>query len=363
LGFILPGTHKRAIVRNAKAKLIERTNQEIERILRDVQHIPGYTKRLTDSQEQQELDEKEVERLARSGKLHTFAEFSRAVLQAVDHYNDKKPHSGVVRESRGRAYTPLEYLKLCIQEGSWRPVSLSGDLVEYIFLPRTSRVVDRGRIRFGREVYEAEELIPLDGQRVDLRFDPLDPSWLAVLHGGEYLCVAELMQYGSMKDKDLTARKIAEKRRLRAQFMEQYRSLTSGIPDLREQSQIPTYERAPALIARDRRRKAQEREELYRERTPEQMQAELSEAERAARAEAKCRAEAKTPKLPPRPDYFPSRRFQWCLEYLRAGGDLSEEDREFFDDYLSKMDQVEQQDVLRGLAFDLQWREHEAAEA
>jgi putative transposase len=364
ISLILPGTHKRAIVRNAKAKLIERTNQEIERILRDVQRIPGHTKRLTDSQEQQEMDEKEVQRLAKSGKLHTFTEFTGAVLQAVEHYNNKD-HSGVVRESRGRAKTPLGYLELCREDGSWQPVRLHKDLLEYIFLPRTSRKVNRGTIQFQREIYEAEELLRLEGQRVDLRFDPFDPSWLAVFRAGEYVCVAELMERGSMKNKELTARKIAEKRRRRTELMEQYQSLTSSVPDLINYSQVPVYERAPALIARDRARKAQEREELYGERTPEQMQAELSEAEKRAKAEAKCRAEAKAPKLPPRPDYFltQERRFQWCLDYLRAGGDLLEKDREFFDDYLAKMEEKDREDVLLGLAFESSRRQYEAAEA
>ena len=158
------GEHRWAVVRNAKAKMIEGTNKEIERILVNELRLPGYVKRLTDSAEDQEVDQKEAEALARSGKLPTLSEFVAALFEAADHYNRKKRHRGVYEEWRRLAWgpidrnraTPMACLEMCYRHEGWRPNRLSQEAAEILFLPRKEVTVNRGLLKFQEEHYRAQ---------------------------------------------------------------------------------------------------------------------------------------------------------------------------------------------------------------
>lgn len=325
----LPGTHRKAIVRNAKAKMIEGTFSALEGILRNQLKLPGNVKRLAAAREEQDIDHQEAERLALAGKLPTFQEFILSVLQAMDHYNARKPHRGVLREwrwkPRPKQATPMQCLAACYLAQEWQPVRMSESVLNLIFLPRVSRTVDRGRIRFQKRLYEDEALITLSGQRVDIRHDPLDPEWILVFHGGAFICQAEPLEYSSMKDRDLADRKIAEKARRRKQFLEEYRRLTSRIPDFREYSRAPAAERTAALVGKAKRRRAQQRAELYRVRSPEELAAEIAKIENYR---------------PPRP-VFTSEvdRYRWILDQMAASAEIDQADRDFVAAYESHMNQ------------------------
>ncbi|HUU40433.1 MAG TPA: Mu transposase C-terminal domain-containing protein [Desulfatiglandales bacterium] len=355
---ILPGTHKKAIVRNAKAKLIENTNLVMEGILRNQFRVPGHVKKLGGNQEENEVDQKEIDRLAASGKLLTFREFVITVYKAMDWYNFQKTHRGVLREWSWRPKpvkaTPMDCLRACYAEG-WRPVRLSQEAVDLIFLakdPRT-RTVDRGTISFRSEFYRHDKLIKMNGEKVDIRFDPFDPEWLLVFHNGEYVCRAEPVEYSSMKNLNLAARKIEEKRRLRKSSISEYRQLTSTVPDFTEYSNVPTAERPAALIGRDiREQKARQEanKELYRERTAEELAAEVAALEGKAHS-SKLIAHSK--KLPARPSHFMTDydRYKWIVEFEMAGGTLSDEDETFKITYETQMNegQREHWEVIREL--------------
>jgi putative transposase len=280
----LPGSHTRAIVRNAKAKMIEGTFASFESILRNQLKVPGHVKDLHATQEEQETDQKEIERLARAGGLLTFREFVLACLKAMDFYNSQKPHRGVLREwawkPKPKEATPMQCLAQSYLAGEWKPTRVSEQLIDMVFLPRQQRAVDRGRVRINKTLYGHDALVPLTGKKVDCRYDPLDPGWALVFHNDEFICEVKPVEYSSMKDKDLAAKKIAQKRALRRQFLDEYHALTSKIPDFIQYSQVPDAEKAAAIVGRKRRQQALTEAERFRPKTIEELNAEVEQQER-----------------------------------------------------------------------------------
>jgi len=347
------GEHRRAIVKNAKAKMIEGTNNVLEGILRDHFHLAGYVKRLNASPEEQELDQKEMEKLAREGKLTTDREFALSVYRALDYYNKEKVHRGVLSEwawkPKPKEATPMQCLAACCHDG-WKPTRISEGATDLLFLAKETRKVDRGRIRLPGVKYEADELIPLHGEYVDLRHDPMDQSEVLVFFRGEYICTAYPVEYSSMKDHELANRKIVEKALRRKKFSEEYRALTSGIPNLQEYSKIPMLEKAAAQVGKDKQKKIAEQAELNRIPTPEEVEAGVAANIKAAQdAETAMRTRKKP--LPSRPKYFlsESERHEWCFKYQKAGGELTAEDQEWMDMHEAAMpaDQREYWEVAR----------------
>jgi hypothetical protein len=312
--------------------MIESTNRALENILRNQLKLPGQVKDISATQEEQEADHKDIQRLADRGKLLTFREFVIALYRAMDLYNGEKAHRGVLREWRWdpkpKQVTPMQCLKMCYAQDGWRPKRLPDDAIEMAFLPKGRRSVDRGRISFRKERYEADALMRLNGRRVEVLFDPLDTSWVIVLQRGEFLCRAELVEYSSMKNWELAERKIKEKAERKRLFLREYMDLTSWVPDFREYSQAPAAERAAAIMGKAKReatRKAQEDAERYRVRTVEEMAAEVKQIEHYR---------------PPRtrPVFVSERdRYQYVLDVIAAGEELGEDDRGWMAEYEGKM--------------------------
>ena len=341
---LMPGTHIKAVVRNAKGKMVEGTFKHFEGILRNDLRIPGNVKILAGPDEENEIDQKEIARLAASGKLLTFREFCVAVLKAMDFYNSKKPHRGVRREwnfgSPPVQPTPMDCLRACHANG-WKPVYLSHEAVDLLFLPQATRAINRGRITWKDEPYEHPALVELPtGRRVTIRFDPMEPAWLLVFSGGEFLCRAEPAELSSMKDKTLAARKIAEKRRLRRRYIEQYQELTAAIPDFRRYSEVPAAERVAAQIGAAKREQIAEQQERLRVRTPEELEEAIGRLEARAE-ETRCGKLQKS--IPERPLYFLTDydRYKWIVDVELAGGNPAEEDAAFKEGYEARMSRGE----------------------
>ncbi|MBW1666878.1 MAG: Mu transposase C-terminal domain-containing protein [Deltaproteobacteria bacterium] len=327
---LMPGTHRKAIVRNAKAKMMEGTFKALEGILRSVFRVPGQVKKLGGPKEENEIDQAEIEALAGAGKLLTFWEFVETVFRAMDYYNKDKPHRGVLREwawkPKPKRATPMDCLRACHAEG-WKPVRMSSETIDVIFLPRQTRAIDRGRIVFRNQYYEHEALVEIaSGTRVEIRFDPLDRDWVAVFRDGEFLCLARPAEYSSMKDLDKAGRKIEEKARKRKGFIIEYRKLTSAVPDFLAYSQAPEASRAAAVISKEQRRKRKEIAERCRELTPEELGARVSTLESATQ---ECR-----------PIFSTARdRYRWLLDELYGGREPSEDDAAFMAEYEAGMDE------------------------
>lgn len=353
---VMPGTHKKAVVRNAKAKMIESTFRHFEGILRDHFGVPGHVKKLGGNQEYNEVDEKDIRTLAEAGKLLTFAEFTVTMYRAMDYYNHR-PHRGVLQEwawsPRPKTAAPRDCLARCYQAG-WRPTRLRDEEIDLIFLRKDYRVVDRGRIRFkpplsGNTVFyegttdeHRRALTDLHGERVLFRYDPMDPEWIVIYHRGECVCVASPVEYSSMKDADLAGRKIEDKARLRKSYLEQYRALTSSVPDFREYSKVPEMEKAAALIGKVKKQRAKEEEERCRVRTAEELEAEAASIEQRMKEE-----EDKWEKPVERKPFTgnvplfrqPEARYQFWFDRLMEGFELPEDATKFMEEHEGKMDE------------------------
>lgn len=344
----IPGEHRKAIVRNAKAKMIEGTFDVLEGALRNHFRLPGYVKRLRNSSERQDIDEQEVRRLAETGKLPTWTDFVIAFYELLAWYNNEKVHRGVIKEwmwkPKPKTATPIDCVNMCIQDG-WRPTKLSDEAIDLIFLAKESmpRTVDRGRIRFHNRIYEHANLITLTGRKVNVRYDPLDPEWILVFQNGEYICRAEPVEYSSMKDQNLAQRKIHEKAKLKKNCVQTYRNLTSGILDIRNFSTAPGIEKTAALVGKDKRKRANENRGLYYERTQEELDNEVIQLEVKVQ-ESTLRTKAKK-ELPERPSYFRTDldRFKWVIKQEIAGGVVLEDDQLFKLEYESRMDEGERE--------------------
>jgi len=339
----VPGPHRKAIVRNAKAKMIEGTFRYLEQIMRDRLGVPGYVKRLSDPQEHQEVDQKELQTLLKSGKLLCFSEFALRLIQAMNFYNRERPHSGVLREwawrPKPKIATPWDCLRQCHAAG-WNPQSVPPEAVELLFLARDprGRVVDRGRVRFRRRLYEHRRLIELSGKRVDIRYDPMDLEKLLVYHRGDFVCEAAPLQYSSMKDQDVIRTKITEKARLREDYALQYRTLTTSVPDIRMFSQVPKAEKEAKKIAYIRETEARETENLYREPTLQEVEA---HKQRQREFEANPFRPAPRDEVVKRPAAFLSEleRVEWIIRAEAEGIGVLEEDRMFKEKYLASQDE------------------------
>ena len=332
---ILPGTHRKAIVKNAKAKMIEGTFYRLEQIMTSKMMLPGQTKKLSDDIHWQDVDHQEAQKLAKQGKLLTSREFALATYLACDYYNSKKEHRGVAAEwawkPKPKQVTPWDCLKACYNEG-WRPQMVSPEAADLIFLARASRMVNRGRISLENEQYESDGLLELHGQRVDIRYNPMTLAELHIFRGGKYLCTAAPVEYSSMIDTDLASRKIAEKRERRHKFAEEFRRISSIAPDFREYSRVPEAERVAALIGTDRKRRAIENKELTRQIPQAEIDAHIDKMEAGLALPAKHQKP-----LPERPEFFIDEltRMEWIAKCLRAGGELTAEDEEFRAQYLA----------------------------
>jgi putative transposase len=327
---IMPGTHKKAIVKNAKAKMIEGTFHILDNhIMTSHFRMPGATKKLSDDIHWQDVDQLEAKALAKAGKLLTDREHALLMYLAIDYYNREKAHRGVLREwawkQKPSSVTPIDCLKACYDEG-WRPKMISDEAADLIFLAKDSRIVHLGRISFAGEQYEHEQLLTRHKERVELRYNPMNTQELHIFDRGRYLCTAVPIEYSSMKDMDLAGRKIEEKRSRRKRFSEEFKKVTSIAPNFIEYSRVPQAEKVAALIGEDRKRRALEQKEISKQLTTEQLEAGVAKLEETGSLPRKT-----TKPLPPRPGYFKDdqTRYEWCIRFEAAGGSLSHDDADW----------------------------------
>jgi putative transposase len=337
--YTMPGTHRKAVVKNAKAKMIEGTFFRLERIMASVLKLAGHTKRMGDDIHWQDVDHNEAMKLAKEGRLLTSREFALALYVACDHYNRIKVHRGVLAEwawqPKPKEATPYDCLIAVYNNDNWRPRMISNDAADLLFLARETRVVNKGRINFSNDFFEHDALLTLHGQRVDLRYNPMTLDELHIFSGGTYLCTVVPVERSSMLDQDLASRKIAEKRERRKKFAEEFRKISSLAPDFRQYSTVPQAERVAALIGGERKQRAIENQELTKPVTQEELDAHVAKMEQGLPLPMK----AKKP-LPERPKWFMDdySRFEWIMSYLKAGGALDAADELFKDSHLAGLD-------------------------
>ncbi len=331
-----PQQHRLAIVKNAKAKMIEGTWRSLEDIMTNVFLLPGGTKTLGDDIHHQDIDQDELKRLRDAGKLPLMTSYIKAFYQGLDYYNREKNHRGVAREwrwpERPKVTTPFDCLRMCYEHG-WRPRFLSNQAIDLLFMAEADRTVNRGRITLENLIYEHDELLTLHGERVKVRYDLVDEENVLIVHQGKFLCMAAQVEYSSMKDMDLAGRKIAEKRRRAREISEIYGRMTRPIQDMRAYGPPEQIEQVAALVeeAKERKRLALAPTKLL---TQEELDAHIEKMEQG------LPLPLKSPKpLPERPGWFINdySRIEWIASYMRAGGTLAPDDEAFKTRYFSQL--------------------------
>lgn len=340
---IMPGSHRRAIVKNAKAKMIEGTFDRLEEIMAAVMLLPGQTKTMKHDTNWQDIDHQEAQRLAAQGKLLTSREFALAMYCAIDHYNKKKVHRGVLAEwswsPKPAQVTPHDCLRACYNDG-WRPQMMSSDAADLLFLARDSRIINKGMISLNKEYYVHDALIEMHKKRVDIRYNPMTYAECHVYQGGKYLCTAFPVERSSMIDQDLASRKIAEKRERRRRFAEEFRKISAIAPDFRQYSQIPEAERVAALIGAEKKQRAIENKAVNQPITQEELDQKVKQLEMLNRIPA----QSSKPLAPERPAYFTSdaARHDYCI-LAAVDGTISAEDQAWMDHYEAAMDPADRE--------------------
>ena len=335
-----PKLHRLAIVKNAKAKMIEGTWHTLDDIMTSVCKLPGDSKKLCDDMHYQDVDQAELKRLRDSGKLPLMSQYIIAFYQALDYCNKEKPHRGVKKEWRWNVapasgkYTPFDCLRACCEEGGWRPRTISDRAIDLLFMRKEKRIINRGHILAFNDTYVADELLTLHKERVDIRYDLVDQENLLVFHQGQYLCTAHPIEYSSMKDMDLAKRKIMEKRRKAKEITELYSRLTKPISDIRMYGSAAQIEQVAALVAEAQERKRLEYHPPEKELTQAELNAEVAKLEQGLPLPAKT-----VRPLPVRPGYFlnDEAHFEWIVAYLKAGGVLDSGEEAFKDKHLAGM--------------------------
>ncbi len=336
--------HRRAIVKNAKAKLIESFFRHFEALLRDEFKVPGHVKRLSASGEEQEIDELEIKKLAQAGKLLKFSDFLHTVFEAARFYNQKRPHRGVLKEwawnPRPPEVTPSQCLTKCYEEG-FTPVRISEEALDLAFLPKETRTVDRGRIRFRTpraDLYEHSALAALHGQQVSIRFDSLDPGWILVYHNSEFICRALPVEYSSMKDMGVALRKIKEKAQAKKIVIAKYKLFESAAPDLTQYPTIPRLETNAKAVREKLETEGKYGKKLIGEPSAEQIEAEIRaneavESHQANSAFVEVESSGNRPVFENEVD-----RYKFVLHQEKQGVSLSTADRKFRMEFEAALD-------------------------
>jgi hypothetical protein len=331
--------HRTAIPYNAKAKgMLEGTWRVLDQMHTSGRRRPGHTKNLRDNTDTQDIDWREMRKLAQQGKLLTYREYVIDFLSICDDYNNKKPHRGVLAEwswlPKPKTATPRDCVLACYNNERWRPRMISNEAAAILFLSRDTRVVDKGRISLANEFYTHDKLLELHKKRVDIRYNSLTLDEVYIFQNDRYLCTARPLEYSSMLDQDLAHRKIAEKRECLKRFAEEYKKLSSIAPDFREYSRVPQAERVAALIGADRNRRAIENKQFTKPVSQAELDQYLEKMERGLPLPQKS---AKP--LPERPQFFldDTTHYFWLLAYLKAGGQLTDEDRVWMEKHEAEM--------------------------
>ena len=261
------GTQKRAKSRNPKGKgSKERFFGVFEDILENEFCVPGRAKCIKDNMNYQREDQREIQALAEARKLLTPEEFFLKLKQARDYYNKEKLHRalyGEVKEGKKPLnITPFQSLQLCKERGL-APNLIREDQANILFLPKAKRKVRLGQIEFQGNFYEADALIRIHDW-VELRYNPMNLGAILVFHGAYPLCLAQPIQWSSYKNKDLTKKKNLKKAAIKKYYKEEYKRITSGVPEFLQYSAVPESDRAAPLTGPEKKKRALELGEAFR---------------------------------------------------------------------------------------------------
>lgn len=320
--------HIKAGVRNAKAKPIERFFRTLEGYM-DRRGVPGRVIDKRSSEEEQEVRQNEIDRLKRQGKLLTAGEFIWEVLETLAYYETK------THQSLGMS--PREKLMEFVNEGAWEPVFMHQDEVDFCFLARTERTVQKGgRIQIDKELYEAEPMPGVDDMNpltslpvkttVDVRYNRQDPDqMLVILPDTTMRRLVRITTY-SMLDGDRLVDGMKWKREQMKKVIDRYHELTKPIPEL---LRVPQRTR-PVISAEHREAKP----ELSLEHYHEEVEKKVADSIALSKAMNNSGGSVSKGYILSRPVFKrPYDRYKWCMSRMLAGYELGEADQRFSLEY------------------------------
>lgn len=308
---------------NAKAKPIENFFRHYEQMLQDEFHVPGRVKTPGDLGENSRQRKAELAKMTADGKLLTLQEFMRKVMEAVRYWNEERIHKGYKMNC-----TPYDEYLSCYAH-KWQPVVVDERTVDLMLLYRTTRKVSKGEVSVMGEMFHHSAMYQYNGQRVHVRYDPADMSSARIFTLDlDPICEAENIRV-PMGDKEATAEACERKRSEMKEVKELYKELTSPVPALLDYSKIG---RAASKMDRVKQEQRAEEQERVRERTPEELQAEIEAIQRKSR-EGYEQYIARNVQLGKRQSIVvqPLKQYQYFLELevLFDGQGLTDADREW----------------------------------
>jgi putative transposase len=322
-----------ALVKNAKAKPIERFFRTLEVLLQDM-CLPGYVRDIRASAAEDEEAARRLDWQRRNGFLLGYEEFIDKVKQAIVLY-ENRDHAGLGRP-------PLEELRYAREREGWEPSHIDENDVRYIFLEAENRIVKGNRVTIAGRNYEGpaltrdmvienrNNLAGLSGKKVKIYYDPDDPdagAWAIDPRDGQSIFLTPEKKLNPFNTGGLAAaieRKRGDMKAVSGTFRETAavagRALTS-----------PEYK--PLIEARAQTTKVIE----------EKTAAAASMSEEDFRSAIASRIIREEEAAPGRQTVYaaPRKRYQAILDTILKGENLSKEDMVFKVDYESRMGPIE----------------------
>lgn len=322
--------HRRifAQVKNAKAKPIERYFRSLEKILDDMA-LPGKVKALSLNAAEEEQAALRLKK--QEAHLLTIDEFIVTVISALETYE--------VRKHASLRMSPRDKLMEKYNRG-WRPVYINETEVDFIFLQRAKRKVNRGRILIegvsfvGDEMQTTEDgeidqesgIFQFEGMALEVRYNPKDlDTAYAITPAGKIKPLYRSKEF-LMLDEDDAQEAMSWKRRQMKAVRDAYKRLTSGIGGIVLQSAA-----------------AQQIQEAKKLQKAERPKIEIKELKDrlADKREQQTHYQKHIKKFRPTAWESDSKRYGWCLDAVIQGFELSDADRQFMQTYDARMDDGE----------------------
>ena len=311
--------HRRiyANVKNAKAKPIERLFNTLETMLSEA-GIPGH---VVDPAAPAHVEEKQslsLEKQKEADEILTMEEFLFAMVDTINRYEHKK-HSQL-------GMTPFQFVEKAIAEGWRADVPDNPADLDFIFLERRKVRVVKGRVTVNKVQYMGQDIrsdgkggiedVGLhlhEGEKVEVRFDPLSPSRAYAVIPGTASPVRALtpVEAIEMLDEEAMQERIRWKRHSMKVVREAFKAV--AYPE------SETFRTAIASQVEEADRPVVEEEER---RSLEKIRKMVESRDEPRRTKNVLHFFAST-----------KERFRWCLEELTEGRQLGAEDLRFVQEY------------------------------
>jgi len=198
--------HKKAKVRNSKAKPIEGIFNHLQNRLKNITMGVGYKKYLKKGEQDEQIQNR-LKQDIRAGRLFHYKEFFDLLMQAVEWWN--------THEIRTRKIVPDEEFRAHLRDS--KSVRIDKDTLDFIFMPvkmlkvRSSKIEIKHRDLEFPIKYFAKELGFYAGKKVEVRYNPDDVDHITVVDPQNREIIAIAQRSDAINPKDMKQLKEAMK--------------------------------------------------------------------------------------------------------------------------------------------------------